>query len=81
MGPVVPQLELGNFDGVIPSGAVFQAERGDLARPQGCFRGRFLGPLVKTRAVGMTQRQNPDSNRGITHGPGANSLPFSREGE
>jgi hypothetical protein len=41
-------------DGVIPSAAVLQAERGISSR-YSRSRGRSLGPLVKARAFGMTQ--------------------------
>jgi hypothetical protein len=40
-------------DGVIPSAAVFQAERG-ISLAAALRVGRFLGPLEKTRAVEMT---------------------------
>jgi hypothetical protein len=39
--------------GVIPSGAVLQAERG-ISRIVNVNHARSLGPLVKTRPVGMT---------------------------
>jgi hypothetical protein len=41
------------FDGVIPSAAAFQAERGIL-RGASVMHARSLGPLVKARAFGMT---------------------------
>ena len=42
-----------NLDGVIPSGAVFQAERG-ISRGADMLHARSLGPLEKARAFGMT---------------------------
>ena len=42
-----------NLDGVIPSGAVFQAERG-ISRGADMLHARSLDPLEKTRVFGMT---------------------------
>jgi hypothetical protein len=42
--------------GVIPSAAVFQAERGISRAPSCALPARFLAPLVKTRVFGMTQQ-------------------------
>jgi hypothetical protein len=50
---VVAQL----FDGVIPSAAVFQAERG-ISRAANQILARSLGPLAKARAFGMTPGKN-----------------------
>ena len=54
MDSMVAQFEFlmasSHVDGVIPSGAVLQAERG-IFRPDDVCHGRSLGPLVKTRAL------------------------------
>ena len=51
------------FFGVIPSVAVFQAERGISRVPAApSTLGRSLGPLVKARAFGMTPSQEVGQN-------------------
>jgi len=46
-------LNFTGYDGVIPSGAVLQAESG-ISRGTKQWRGRSLASLVKARGVGMT---------------------------
>ena len=48
------ELETMGLDGVIPSEADFQAERGISRESAAMPRARSLGPLVKARAFGMT---------------------------
>jgi len=46
-------LNFTGYDGVIPSGAVLQAEKG-ISRGTKQLRGRSLASLVKARGFGMT---------------------------
>jgi len=47
-------------EGVIPSEAVLQAQRG-ISRESAVSQGRSLGPLVKARAFGMTVAADKNS--------------------